>query len=333
MAPLRLGRSYWLDAIRTAAPRLPSFSGVADVEVVIIGGGVTGCAAAYFFANAGARVMLLDRARIGHGSTSASTALLMQEPDTDFSDLAHRYGRAIARRIWRSSRGAVDDMQRTLRLLHVPTVQRCPSVYLARELIRDSFDLLKKLTVVKSTLERESLVGSAYKRLALVYAATGTRRQVDSALRQMKRAYDRAQKVGKDSGDTALYYPASNCLIADVALHAGGRWTGFDRKILATVERTLKAKSGDNADFWSIVGDLELRQYKALVKKKLWHERRPLERAYQDLHKRVAARRRWGSVYDTGCLVLRNYAERATGREREAANGLLELLRTFAHPE
>jgi hypothetical protein len=57
-----------------------------------------------------------------------------------------------------------------------------------------------------------------------------------------------------------------------------------------------------------------------------------LARAYQDLHKRVTATRMWASVYDTACLVLPNYASRAAGKERTAAEELLVQLRGFAHP-
>jgi hypothetical protein len=41
----------------------------------------------------------------------------------------------------------------------------------------------------------------------------------------------------------------------------------------------------------------------------------------------------WASVYDTACLVLPNYASRAKGKERAAANELLVQLRGFAHPD
>jgi hypothetical protein len=204
----------------------------------------------------------------------------------------------------------------------------------ARQLVRDSLGLLRKLTAVDTTMERESLAGSAYKRQALIDAAAGTRRQVEQDLRQMKASYQRARDIGRKSGATDLYYPESNCLVADVALNAGRRgWRGFDREILDSVQQGLKAKSGNEADFWSVVGAIELRQYKALAARKLASERGPLERAYQDLHKRVKATRMWGSVYDTAFLVFRNYADRASGREKDAANALLELLRTFAHPD
>ena len=149
----------------------------------------------------------------------------------------------------------------------------------------------------------------------------------------MKASYQRARDIGRKSGATDLYYPASNCLVADVALNAGRRGWRFDREILDSVQQGLKAKSGNDADFWSIVGDIELRQYKALPARKLASERGQLERAYQDLHKRVKATRMWGSVYDTAFLVLRSYSDRASGREKDAATALLELLRTFAHPD
>ena len=66
---------------------------------------------------------------------------------------------------------------------------------------------------------------------------------------------------------------------------------------------------------------------------KLASARGQLARAYDDLHKRVTATRMWASVYDTACLVLPNYASRATGREKAAAYELLAQLRSFAHPD
>jgi len=201
-------------------------------------------------------------------------------------------------------------------------------------LVRESIELLKKLQAMKNALERESLVGSAYKRQALIDATAGRRRQVERDLRQMKASYERARDIGRDIGATDLYYPESNCLVADVALNAGSRnWPGFDVKLLKNVKQSLNGKKGHDANFWTVVGAIEVRQYEALAAKKLNSERGPLERAYQDLHKRVTGTRMWGSVYDTAFLVFRTYADRVSGREEETANALLELLRKFAHPD
>jgi glycine/D-amino acid oxidase-like deaminating enzyme len=103
-----------------------------DVDVAIVGGGVTGAAVAWMFARDGVRVALLEAARIGRGSTSASTALLMQEPDTDFGALARRYGSKNARRIWRRSSASTRDFVRTLQALHIRChLEHLDSVYYA----------------------------------------------------------------------------------------------------------------------------------------------------------------------------------------------------------
>lgn len=59
----------------------------------------------------------LEASRVGRGSTAASTALLMQEPDEDFAALARRYGMKRARRIWELSRIATREFIRVTRHL------------------------------------------------------------------------------------------------------------------------------------------------------------------------------------------------------------------------
>ena len=123
----------------------------------------------------------------------------------------------------------------------------------ARRLVQDSLGLLKKLNTMERTIERESLVGSAYKRQALVAAAAGRRPKVEQNLRQMKAAYQRALDVGRKNGATDVYYPASNCLVADVALNAGRRGRHeLDPEILAIVQQSLDMKSGYSGGFCSL---------------------------------------------------------------------------------
>jgi CHAT domain-containing protein len=221
-----------------------------------------------------------------------------------------------------ASRRARADAERSLR----QAIER------ADDLIEQSIALLTKLIAVKQTMERASLIGSAYKRRALVNGAAGRRTRIQQALRQMKAAYEDAQAVGEKSGASDLYYPASNRLAADVALHAGGRIRSLDLDTATILRKSLQEKSTTDPDFWSVVGETELDQYEAMARRKLASARKQLEKAYEDLHKRVTATRMWGSVYDTACLVLPNYASRAAGKERAAANELLAQLRTFAHP-
>jgi len=233
-----------------------------------------------------------------------------------------------------NARGLTSKARAAARRAHVEAQRSLrQAVERADTLIDESLALLTKLVAVEQTMERASLIGSAYKRRALVDGAAGRRARMQRHLRQMSVAYQNAEIVGAANGSSDLFYPLSNRLAAEVALHAGKpRWRSLDRKTANILRASLKAKSLD-PDFWSVVGETELDQYDALAHKKLASTHAKLNRAYQDLYKRVTATRMWASVYDTACLVLPNYASRTTGRERATAQELLGQLRTFAHPE
>jgi glycine/D-amino acid oxidase-like deaminating enzyme len=83
--------------------------------VAIVGGGITGALVAVAFAAEGIPVILLESGWVGSGSTAASSALLLQEPDRGLADLARRYGTTASRRIWKLGREAALDLMNTLR--------------------------------------------------------------------------------------------------------------------------------------------------------------------------------------------------------------------------
>lgn len=116
MPTLRMAAPLWLDRDRASIRRRhPSLTRDVEVDVAIVGGGIIGATVAAAFAAAGVRVGLLEAALIGHGSTAASTALLMQEPDEPLVSLERRYGRAAAARIWELSRQATRDFVTMIR--------------------------------------------------------------------------------------------------------------------------------------------------------------------------------------------------------------------------
>jgi glycine/D-amino acid oxidase-like deaminating enzyme len=172
MSTLRIGKSYWLDQYRGHAPRFPPMHGAVMADVAIVGGGLTGCLAAYLFADAGLRVVLLEAQRIGRGSTAASTALVMHEPDVNFIDLANRYGIARARRIWMHSRASVRGLTALLQRLRISaTLQAVPSVRwtcdtnmsadMRRELARRRTAGLGGRWLTRAALKRETGIDGA----------------------------------------------------------------------------------------------------------------------------------------------------------------------------
>jgi glycine/D-amino acid oxidase-like deaminating enzyme len=128
MAKLRTGTSYW--SARAPTHAYPKLHGDHHADIAVVGGGITGCLAAYAFACAGFSVILIDASRIGRGSTIASTALLMQEPDVDFRDLAARYGSRRTRAVWTQSTNSVRGLTALIRHLRIrAALEHVGSVY------------------------------------------------------------------------------------------------------------------------------------------------------------------------------------------------------------
>ncbi|MBY0493923.1 MAG: FAD-binding oxidoreductase [Cyanobacteria bacterium] len=111
---LRRGGTIWLGRKKPAA-RFPILRGDHKTEVAIVGGGMTGAMIAEAFTREGVNVAVIDGARVGQGSTAASTALLLQEPDHDLGALSRRYGRKRGTRIWQLGQEAARDFMDTIR--------------------------------------------------------------------------------------------------------------------------------------------------------------------------------------------------------------------------
>lgn len=116
---LRTGRPLWLPGAARVQQRYPTLFDPHDTAVAIVGGGMTGALVAHAFASGGVSTALLEGALIAHGSTAASSALLLKEPDLELSELTKRYGSRHSRRIWELSRQSVDQLVALLKRLRV----------------------------------------------------------------------------------------------------------------------------------------------------------------------------------------------------------------------
>ena len=80
---------------------------------------MTGALIAHAFASAGISTVMLEAAVVGAGSTAASSALLLQEPDLGLTELSARYGARASRRIWQVSHESVRALVGLLKRLGV----------------------------------------------------------------------------------------------------------------------------------------------------------------------------------------------------------------------
>ena len=97
----RYGVSPWIhDFPSTRRPDYPRLRGEHATTVVIVGGGLTGCATAYACAMAGLKPILIEADRVGQGSAGRSAGLLLPEPGPAFRDVAQAHGLRAARRVF-----------------------------------------------------------------------------------------------------------------------------------------------------------------------------------------------------------------------------------------
>ncbi|MEZ5319698.1 MAG: FAD-binding oxidoreductase [Vicinamibacterales bacterium] len=91
---------------QTRRRSFPAFRGDTTADVVVIGGGLTGCTAAWVFAQAGLDVVLVEAERLASGSTAAGMGVLVPEPGASYRDAEAAHGRRVARAAWQATRRA-----------------------------------------------------------------------------------------------------------------------------------------------------------------------------------------------------------------------------------
>jgi glycine/D-amino acid oxidase-like deaminating enzyme len=117
----RYGVSPWIQQVPPARrPAYPRFRGEHTTDVIVIGGGLVGCAVAQMLAAGGHRLILLEADRIGGGATGRSAGVLLPEPGPSFRELAGTRGRRVARQVFEAWRLATLDGAAQLRRLGVP---------------------------------------------------------------------------------------------------------------------------------------------------------------------------------------------------------------------
>lgn len=158
---LKSGYPFWAvrNGLITAFPRL-----AADLkcDVLVVGAGITGALVAHAMSKAGLSVCVVDKRDVAWGSTSASTALLQYEIDTELQDLRKRYGEADALLAYRACAAAIGKLQRLAASLGGIDFQPMKSLYLAshwyhRQQLLDEGALRRAHGFKVSTLTREQV--------------------------------------------------------------------------------------------------------------------------------------------------------------------------------
>lgn len=116
----RYGVSPWVHLFPDSRrPALPPLRGEHTADVIVAGGGLTGCATACACASAGLRTVLVEAGRLGQGGAGRSAGLLLPDPGPDFRDVASAHGLRAARTIFEAWRRASLDAAAQIRRLGI----------------------------------------------------------------------------------------------------------------------------------------------------------------------------------------------------------------------
>ena len=109
--------SYWTKS--SAMPKFPTLTRDLEVDVVVVGAGITGMTAAYLLKSQGRRVALVERGRCGGVDTSYTTAHLTYVTDHRLSGLVDALGEDHARAVWDAGRAAIAQIDENIQTEHI----------------------------------------------------------------------------------------------------------------------------------------------------------------------------------------------------------------------
>ncbi|HEV2318452.1 MAG TPA: FAD-dependent oxidoreductase [Verrucomicrobiae bacterium] len=101
-------KTYW--QIGVDLPPFPRIDKNIEVDVAIIGGGLTGITAAYLLKKSGVKVAIIERARCAAADTAHTTAHLTYVTDTRLNQLAKTFGKDGAKAFWEAGIAGIDQI-------------------------------------------------------------------------------------------------------------------------------------------------------------------------------------------------------------------------------
>lgn len=257
----------------------------------------------------------------------------------DMGAVAEAFGLAFAEcgqddkaAAWLSTAVAASDGSASLRAAEQSANVRARAATTAAEIL-GAVELLNQLSAIQPTVERASLLGSAWKRLTMIEAAAGRAAASRAALEQAVAAYALAEALAVSTSAANPFYPAMNRLAAQARLAiVTGQPIALDALRLGAIRDSLARKSLTEPDFWSVAGQTELAVLEALAQGRLAAALPAVLSSFADLQARVPAPHSWASVLGQGRFLLDVYqaSEGRDANEVSAAASLLQALSDYA---
>lgn len=112
MKPPNKPTSYWHQ--NTQETHYPQLITELNVDVAIVGGGITGLTLGYLLKQAGLKIAIIEAKKIGQGTTGATTAHLSEVPDAGYQTLISYFGQQKTQLVAQSRRSAIEQISKII---------------------------------------------------------------------------------------------------------------------------------------------------------------------------------------------------------------------------
>ncbi|MEO6222172.1 MAG: FAD-dependent oxidoreductase [Vicinamibacterales bacterium] len=175
------GQSYWQTTAKPSV-RPRALKGNLTADVVIIGGGFTGCAAAYALTQAGLDVVLVEANTLASGTTERSIGAILPVPDASLATVQKTAGRREARAAFTELRRSALDLAATLKRLGVRCDLEALPLIINAPFTNDA-ELLRKEAAARKAIKLDAAwLTPSVARETLVTETQGAMRLPDAAV-------------------------------------------------------------------------------------------------------------------------------------------------------
>ncbi|MCZ8521896.1 MULTISPECIES: FAD-dependent oxidoreductase [Paenibacillus] len=159
--------SYWLDS--ADVPNYPKLAEDLNVDVAIVGAGITGILTAYLLTKQGVKAAVLEAGQVLSGTTKHTTAKITAQHDLIYSELISHFGEEKARQYYEANREGLEFIVKTAEELGIDCglTREDAYIYTASE------DYLGKLEAEAKAYAQLGIEGGWVEGLKLPYETKG----------------------------------------------------------------------------------------------------------------------------------------------------------------
>lgn len=151
--------SPWFDRVPDEKRYSPLASNI-STEVVVVGGGIAGIMSAYHLAQAGRKVVLVEKNHVATGDTGLTTGFLTHVPDASIATLVQQYGPEFVQQLFAATRAVQQELFSIIERYQIDCeFERCSSYWGAYEanhpVLKKERDALQQAHIAAEYITRQ----------------------------------------------------------------------------------------------------------------------------------------------------------------------------------